>query len=363
MQSQSESIIAELEVAVQSGSAETRVNTLRRVTDLFLHGADRLNDEQISVFDDVLCLLASRIESKALAELSERLAPVDNAPIEVIRRLARDDEINVAGPVLAESKKLTSQDLTDIARTYGQSHLLAISGRDRLEEAVTDVLVERGSGEVVCKLAANSGARFSETGYGRLVKKAEDNDALAEKVGLRLDIPPHLRRDLLSRATDAVRSKLLSLAPPQARDEILRVLATVKNAVASETERPHDFSAAEQLIRAMHGDGTLNDAAVRRFAYRGEFDEVTVALALLCSAPLKVIAELMVGMRNDAVLLPCKAAGLQWPTVECILRNRHGNRGPSPQVIDIARNEFTRLSMVTAQKALRFLQVHATVQK
>jgi hypothetical protein len=36
--------------------------------------------------------------NKALAELSARLAPIDNAPIEVVRRLARNDDIVVAAP-------------------------------------------------------------------------------------------------------------------------------------------------------------------------------------------------------------------------------------------------------------------------
>jgi uncharacterized protein (DUF2336 family) len=363
MQSQSESVIDELERAVRSGSSETRVNTLRQVTDLFLNDADRLNDEQIKVFDDVLCLLASRIESQALAELSVRLAPVDNAPIETIKRLARDNEIKVAGPVLAESKRLTTRDLSEIARTQSQAHLLAISGRDRLEEAVTDVLVERGNGEVVHKLATNSGARFSETGYGSLIRKAAGDESLAETVGLRRDIPAHLLRDLLSRATEAVRARLLALAPPHIRDEILRVLATVTKAIAGETGKPHGVSAAEQSVRAMHDRGKLNDVAILDFADRGKFDEVTAALAVLCSAPPDVIAELVMGVRNDAVLMPCKAANLQWPTVEAILRHRHAKHTPSQQVLDAARNDFARLSVSTAQKTLRFMQVRATVHK
>jgi uncharacterized protein (DUF2336 family) len=124
MPARPESLIAELERSVRVDDSATRLNTLRQVTDLFLNESDRLNDEQISVFDDVLGLLIDRIESKALAELSERLASVDNAPIEVIKRLARDDEIVVAGPVLTESKRLTSDDLSEIARTKGQGHLL-----------------------------------------------------------------------------------------------------------------------------------------------------------------------------------------------------------------------------------------------
>ena len=96
-------LITELEDALNSGSPEKRVETLRRVTGLFLNEADRLNEQQISVFDDVLVHLVQRIESKALVQLSTSLAPVDNAPIETIRNLARNDEIAIAGPVLTQS--------------------------------------------------------------------------------------------------------------------------------------------------------------------------------------------------------------------------------------------------------------------
>src|ERR1700680_1567847 len=150
------SLIVELEEAIQSGSSEKRVETLRRVTDLFLYDADRLNEAQVGVFDDVLCHLIKRIETKALVELSGHLAPVDNSPVEVIRQLARNDEIAVAGPVLTRSARLTHGDLVEIAGTKGQQHLLAISGRSEIEEAVTDVLIDRGDREVTHRLARNS---------------------------------------------------------------------------------------------------------------------------------------------------------------------------------------------------------------
>jgi uncharacterized protein (DUF2336 family) len=172
-------LIAEIEAAISSGSQDKRVETLRRVTDLFLGGADRFNEEQIGVFDDVLGHLIKRIETKAVAELSTRLAPVDNAPAEVIRQLARNDEITVAGPVLAESKRLTDDDLVDIAKTKGQGHLLAMSNRTQLAEVVTDVLVDRGGHEVKHTLARNAGARFSEIGFATMVKTAETDDGLA----------------------------------------------------------------------------------------------------------------------------------------------------------------------------------------
>jgi len=137
------SITAELEDAVQSGSSQKRVETLRQVTNLFLHDGERLSDDQVKIFDDVLCLLIARVESRARAELGNRLAPVDYAPFEVIQHLARDPEIAVAGSVLARSSRLRTSDLVEIASTRGQDHLLAISERINLPEAVTDVIVDR----------------------------------------------------------------------------------------------------------------------------------------------------------------------------------------------------------------------------
>src|SRR5580692_12787963 len=92
------SLIVELEDAIESGSKDKRVDTLRRITDLFVSDANRLNDQQIEVFDDVLGHLIKRIEGKALAELSKRLGPINNAPTETVRRLAQDDNIAVAEP-------------------------------------------------------------------------------------------------------------------------------------------------------------------------------------------------------------------------------------------------------------------------
>jgi len=89
------SLFDDLDAALQSGSSETRVAMLRQVTDLFLSEADRLNEEQISVFDNVLVQLIERIEARTLVEISERLAPVANAPIDLTLNLARHSARNL----------------------------------------------------------------------------------------------------------------------------------------------------------------------------------------------------------------------------------------------------------------------------
>src|SRR5262249_9166621 len=96
-----QSLINELEDAISSGSIDRRVETLRRVSDLFLTGASMYSDQQIELFDDVIGRLAASIESKARAELANVLASIPNAPVNVIKTLAADEDIDVAGPVLA----------------------------------------------------------------------------------------------------------------------------------------------------------------------------------------------------------------------------------------------------------------------
>lgn len=293
---QAVSIITELEEAVRSGSSAKRVSTLRQVTDLFLHDGERLSEDQVKVFNDVLCHLVARVETRVKTELGARLAPLEYAPSGVMEQLAWDDEIAVAGTVLASSNSLTTSTLVEIAKTKGQDHLLAISGRTNLPEAVTDVIVDRGEGKVIRKLADNATARFSDTGYSGMVAHSEADDELAEILGLRVDLPVKFLQDLLQHATDAVRARLTLIAPTELREEIQRALKTIANKPRGERPPMRDFSLAEGVVKRMKGLNELNDTAIARFAETKRFDEVAASLAILNnSAPTDMMARLLEG--------------------------------------------------------------------
>src|SRR5262249_59201929 len=97
---------------------------------------------------------------------------VANAPERVVRRLAHNDAIGVAGPVRSQSPRLGEADLVDIAASKSQAHLLAIARRGALGESVTEVLVRRGNPYVKRSVAANPAASFSPAAYGELVASA-----------------------------------------------------------------------------------------------------------------------------------------------------------------------------------------------
>ena len=356
-------LISELEDAVRHGSQEKRVKTLRGITDLFLNAKERLSEEQIEVFDDVLCHLITRMEARALIELSERLAPINNAPSNVIHTLAVDDEIAIAGPVLSLSDRLTTPDLVEIAMAKSQAHLLAISRRSSLSESLTDVLVERGDMQVVTALAENAGAKLSEKAYADLVEKSEADKSLLEKLGLRLDIPLHIFRRLLQRVSEAVRARLLALASPEKRDDIAEILASISNDVVQPDDLDCDFVAAKRRVQLMHERGELDQVALLGFVKARQYAAAVTALATLCSAPVDMIKQMLQDGRNEPLLVPCKAAGMSWPTLRALLQSDVFGRVASDDELIKFKNDYNKLSHVTATKVLEFWSEQQTGAK
>lgn len=357
MQVSQSSLFDELESALQGGASEQRLVMLRRVTDLFLNEADRFNEEQIGVFDDVLGHLIKRVETRTLAQLSERLATVENAPRKVSLGLALHDEIAVARPILVSSSRLTTGDLVEIAKTKGQDHLLAISKRSHIETEVTDVLMDRGDRSVIHNVANNSGAKFSEHGFAALLKAAENDEALAEKAGLRLDLPLKLLRELLLRATEAVRSRLLAKAPADFQDEIRRALETAVTEVGRESSKLRDYATAQRITRLLKDRGELTDSTVRKFAVARQYEETVAGLALLASASIEIIKPLMDSPRDEGLLVACKGAGLSWQTVSEILQCKYGRQALPMTTIEKLNAEFAKLTRSNAERLLRFWQV------
>src|SRR5215467_11821893 len=101
-----EDLIEQLEQAFVHSDMRQRAETLRRVTDLFVFNAGRFSEAQLELFDEVMGRLVEEIEVSARAVFGRRLAELSQAPPRVMRSLALDDAIEVAGPVLRGSDRL-----------------------------------------------------------------------------------------------------------------------------------------------------------------------------------------------------------------------------------------------------------------
>jgi uncharacterized protein (DUF2336 family) len=362
------SIVDEVEAAIKLGSPEKSLETIKRVTDLFLLSAGSYNGEQIELFDIVLERLIKTIELRAIADVSARialaetsaqLASVAQAPPAVIRRLAHHDEITVAGPVLTESARLSAEDLVEIAETKGEQHLLAISGRWWLQEVVTDALLARHYPTVSRRIIKNPGARVSASGFAIVVAQAEADPELAVETGIRVDLPPELRHRLLRDATEAVRSRLLSRAPPHIFEEIRSAIAAVSVGVEREMSVARDFTAAKRFVAQLKDSGKLNETALFAFAKARKYEETVAALAVLSKSTIEVIRPLMQSLRDDGVLIPCKVAGLSWEVTSAILECRYSTGSMGPHELAKAKAEYPKITADNAHRLLRFWQVKA----
>jgi hypothetical protein len=65
--------------------------------------------------------------------------------------------------------------------------------------------------------------------------------------------------------------------------------------------------------------------------------------------------------RIDALLIPCKAAGLAWATTRAIIRLNPAHSITSEDDFEIAKQDFQKLSVAAAQRIMRFWQVRSAV--
>jgi len=349
----SAALVDELNNVVVRGSAKQRADILSRITDLFAVRSADYSDDQIELFDDVLVRISASIELSARAVLAKRLAKDPRAPLKISRLLASDDETDVAGPMLEQSERLDRDTLLATARMKSQQHLLAISRRNSIDEALTDVLVERGDKAVVLSTAGNPGARFSEQGFTMLTARSQGDDEIATCVGLRRDIPRHHLLRLLVRASHAVRLKLEAANPAISPliQEAVSEAATMVLDKASALSR--DYAAVRERIQALHAAGKLGENDVARFAATSQFEETTAALAALCQMPIEEADRAMTQDRPDAVLVMAKAIGLSWDTTKAVLRLRAGARGISPGELEQCAATFSRLTPAVARQVVK----------
>ncbi len=351
--SSSDELTAELEAAVSGGSPIQRARILRQVAALFLAEAHRLTHSQLSVFDEVLTCLLQRVEVRALAELSAALSDVTPAPPETMRRLAHHNDASVATPALLKSLALQDADLVEIASNRGQQHLIAMSKRANLSEAVTDAIVKHAGKDAGRILARNASARLTEKGYASLLATAAHDDAIAEALGLRPDLPDAALQSLLVATTETVRARLKKCTSAATRERIHGALGRVDAAIAPKKSAEDDLAEARAAVVVLNHGGKLNDSTVNRFAIRREYPNVIAALSLLSGGSVDVIASLMEEDSGSGLLIACRASRLNWQTTLTVLNNRRVPPLPKQQ-LDQAMEVFEMLYVSSAQYTIRF---------
>ncbi len=350
--------LSELDEAVSRGTPESRARALWHTTDLMIAG--HYSEDEIWTFGAVIGRLADEIEVAARAQLATRLAHFNDAPVNVIHKLAFDNSIDVAGPVLKESERLEPYAMVANVCLKSQSHLLAISKRETLVEMVTDVLVTRGDQEVVTSVASNKGARFSENGFRHMIEQAENNSVLAERLGLRQDIPRHVFEQLVAKASDEVKKRLQRERPDMGKP-IQSAVANVTSELQSKLgPASKSYAVAKQAVTALHRQGKLNENSISGYARTRKLEEVTIGLSLLCALPEDLVERALSDANRETLLTLARALRFSWDTTMSLLfLGARDHRIGSTELKDL-KDEFGRLNIETSRGVLKSYQSRNT---
>jgi uncharacterized protein (DUF2336 family) len=349
------SLVPGLDEIVRHGDPKRRADAARRITELFLLNLAALSADHVDLFDGILIELVPHIEAGVRAELAERLALLKKAPLALVGKLAAEDEITIAGPLLRSSGVIDERALIEIAQLKGQAHLLAISARTRLSADVTDVIVRRGDRTVIRRAAENAGAQFSHAGYSELIKRAARDSVLTLTVGQRDDLSSFHLKELLEGSVEAVRRRLIGAVTPDRQLAIRDALSEI--AGKSEAIEGRDFDAAQRTVSALQRSGELDEAVVLGFAKAFKYEEAVAALAAMSGVKIETLDRLIGSDRYDPILIVGKMVGLEWATVRALILLRSGpSRAPSLNEIETARVNFMRLMPSTAERVVTFWQ-------
>jgi uncharacterized protein (DUF2336 family) len=350
------SLIPGLDEIVKRGDPKRLAETARRIADLYFEGAARYRVNHVELFDGILSDLVPHTEPAARVALAERLSLLANAPRGLVGKLAREDEVAIAGPLLRRSPVIDDAALIEIARFKGQGHLLAMSERTTLPPDLTDVIVRRGDRDVVRRAAGNSGALFSEAGYSKLIERASRDGVLTLTVGQRADLSAPQLKDLLGGTVDIIRRRLLDVVKPE-RQLAIKAAISELSGIPEIVESRRNFAPAQRTVLALHDAGELNETALLGFAKSFQYEESIAALSAMSAVKIATLDRLISGDRHDPVLILGKTIGLEWATVRALILLRLGpNRIAAPADIENARINFTRLMPSTAERVVNFWQ-------
>lgn len=283
---------------------------------LSAHEQDRLR----RMTYDALEALARDQVPKVRQLLSEALQDVAGAPADVIRRLARDAELVVAGPVLQFSPVLTDDDLLEIIGAGPIPGALAcISRRTVVNVKVADAIAATDDVDAIAVLLGNPSAQIREETLDRLADRAADIEAWHKPM---VDRPQLSARTAQKLARFVAASLLQTLAARRDLDaEAVAAVAAVVSRRIGELEgeggeasagdrRGADEEAALKRARGLHAAGQLNETVIDTALSSGDNAFVSAALAVLSGLPPKAVRKVIYTKSAKGMVAVAWKAGL-----------------------------------------------------
>ncbi len=319
------------------------------VTDLCV--AQPLSPTAEPVAGELLVTLTKQVPTDSKKAVAEKLSVCDWAPHAAIKHLAFE-EIEVASVIIKKSKRLTDQDMVEIAKLGSVDHRTHLARRPNLAVKVTDSLSEPAEPAVLRALANNDTAEISDKTLSTCLTASKDNLKLREALARRHDI------------SNEYATQLAIMLPENWREELYRRFGLDKDAVEKLAVEAALGSAsddkdklAEKAVNEAADAGKLSGEFALTALKSGDLALFDHAIARLCDVKTSQwrVALAMGGVR--AAAMACQAAALDRTAYPVVHRGlQHAGRihqALEGDAMNGAANIFRMYGKEKAAKVLR----------
>ena len=347
----------------KEASSEGRQELLREVTNMFMDNPQgNLSEKEVQYFGDIMGRLVFEMEMKVRQHLAETLSAVNQAPPDLITKLA-NDEIEVARPVLMKSGVLQDADLLRIVKANSQEHLQAVSMRERVSERVADAIVEKGNNTVLGTLASNAGAEISENAMETMVTRSEDGDGvLQEALVKRQDIPPELLKKMYNHVSQALRDHILSTGADIDESQVDVLMDDTQKWFDSE-EAAQGASEAEKFILRKETINQLDPKLLLKLVREGKLPEFIAGVSRLCKIDLATARQAVFDESGEKLAVVCKSLEVDSQMfsqfVDFLDTENKRDEGDKKILVGV----YSRITAQAAQRAMRFLRTRQKLKK
>ena len=309
-------------------------------------GGDRV------VADAVLELLVRDLAVEVRQALANTVAASALLPTHIAQQLATD-RIEIASPILEQSPVLGDEDLVRVVRTHAMQYALAVAGRQRLSEVVSEALVDTGEAAVVARLVENAGASLSQTTMARVIQDFRDNEQIHGRVIRRPELPYELVEQLIGVMGERLEWQLIRERRMPAEEARALMHAVRERAAISFTARAHADGKLQQHLLAEFSTGRLDHERLLRFLRDGDIAGLEIGLALHARLEPNQVRRLLYHADRRHLAALCIAAGfatLHYITLrmameiaEEAMAPRAANKGYSSETVRFLQVQYERL--------------------
>lgn len=313
----------------ETAKVAERARAAKALARAYLQGT--MAEEERRAAEAAMAMLVDDASPKVRIALSEALAHSTRPPRAIILALA-NDQIEVAGHIIAFSPILNDSDLVDIVASGRTTSQQLAAHRRPLGVAVCAAIAEVGVDLAVMDMLDNERAHIAGISMKRLAERFGDHPEIRAQLLDRADLPCAVRQSLVERLGAALAGfnlgqstiggeRLRKVTEEACRDATLRLTETV----------PADEMPA--LVEHLRMAGRLTPAFLMHALCSGNVDFFAAAIVSLSGVNERRVRGLLVEGREPAIRALYREAGLTpglvAPFVSATLMWRRASKSPN----------------------------------